>query len=83
MVSKTAQKSSILLLPAIVLKKVVIMSRLESNLELLKILEEYIQNHPDIRFHQALWNLRITTEDSQYYEEPSDSLKRSRGVSES
>jgi hypothetical protein len=53
------------------------MSRLESNLGLVKLLEDYLTKNPDIRFHQAMWNLGIITNDSQYNEEPSETLKRS------
>ena len=34
--------------------------RLESNREIIKILSDYIEENPDIRFHQMLHNLNIT-----------------------
>lgn len=68
------------------------MSRLKYNLEILKILEEYIVNNPDIRFGQALYNLNITrtlqsvgmNQDdptqwcSEFYTESKDTLERLR-----
>lgn len=35
------------------------MKRLEANLQILKLLEQYIQENPDLRFGQALYNLAI------------------------
>jgi len=62
------------------------MSRLKANLEILDKLNAYFMIHPDIRFHQGLWNLDIikgTMDDygdivfeDRYNEEPVDTLKR-------
>jgi len=67
------------------------MSRLKANLEILDKLNAYFTGHPDIRFHQGLWNLDIikgTMDDygdivcedryneDRYNEEPVDTLKR-------
>lgn len=35
------------------------MTRLEANLKILDYIEQYICNNPDVRFHQALFNLNI------------------------
>lgn len=72
------------------------MSRLESNIILLKHLEEYIKKYPDIRFGQALSNLNLATHrqkintDGQgekdylyediFYEEPQETLTKIRNV---
>ena len=62
--------------------------RKTANEEILSILKEYLENHPEIRFVQALWNLniiRISKEKmfndnyiivDDFYEEPTDTLKR-------
>lgn len=64
------------------------MNRKEENEKLLKILKDYLEANPDIRFIQALWNLRIIDRDpvwnpgeinppiDRFYEEPSETLKR-------
>lgn len=64
------------------------MSRKEDNEKLLKILKDYLEANPDIRFIQALWNLHIIDKDpiwnpgeinppiDRFYEEPSETLKR-------
>lgn len=52
------------------------MSRSESNLELIELLRKYVAQNPEIRLHQAMWNLQILTDDSQYNEEPSKTLER-------
>lgn len=51
-------------------------NRTEDNNKLIDIIISYINNNPDIRFHQALINLNITLEDSLYYEEPSETIER-------
>ena len=62
--------------------------RYKNNLIILNILREYLENNPDIRFIQALWNLGIIDRDSiwnigeinnpidRFYEEPDETLKR-------
>lgn len=52
------------------------MDRLKTNLEILKALENYFLQNPDLRFHQALCNLKINLNDTQYYEESLATLKR-------
>lgn len=64
------------------------MNRKEENEKLLKILKDYLEANPDIRFIQALWNLRIIDRDpvwnpgeinppiDRFYEEPGETLKR-------
>lgn len=59
-----------------------IFKRKSANEEILSILKDYLENHPEIRFVQALWNLNIMRVDDNYvivddfYEEPTDTLKR-------
>lgn len=59
-------------------------SRQESNAQLLSKLRRYLNNNPDIRFVQALFNLNYIKVDSNgqiidtYNEEPSETLKNSR-----
>ena len=64
--------------------------RKTANEEILSILKEYLENHPEIRFVQALWNLSIIRVNKEkmlndnyiiiddFYEEPIDTLKRIR-----
>lgn len=64
------------------------MNRKESNERLLKMLKDYLEANPDIRFIQALWNLHIIDREpiwnpgeinppiDRFYEEPDDTLKR-------
>lgn len=63
------------------------MNRYKNNLIILNILKEYLENNPDLRFIQALWNLKIIdskiTEGTghivpidRFYEEPFETLKR-------
>lgn len=66
------------------------MNRKEENEKLLKILKDYLEANPDIRFIQALWNLHIidgrtmvlspeanyTEVIDRFYEEPGETLKR-------
>lgn len=64
------------------------MNRKEENEKILKILKDYLEANPNIRFIQALWNLRIIDRDpiwkpgeagppiDRFYEEPSETLKR-------
>jgi len=40
-------------------KSEVLNNRLDSNLLLVEIMKAYLQQNPDIRFGQALWNLGI------------------------
>ncbi len=41
--------------------------RLKNNLEILKELEQYLKKNPDVRFSQALRNLKIVSEDTLDY----------------
>lgn len=65
------------------------MNRKEENEKLLKILKDYLEANPDIRFIQALWNLKIIDDKiiegnghdivvlvDRFYEEPGETLKR-------
>lgn len=58
------------------------MNRKEENEKLLKILKDYLEANPDIRFIQALWNLKLIDSKigegiiDRFYEEPSETLKR-------
>lgn len=46
------------------------MTRQEANRQIIQILSQYIEENPDIRFHQALHNLnleeQVVTEGGQY-----------------
>ena len=59
-----------------------ISKRKSANEEILSILKDYLEHHPEIRFVQALWNLNIMRVNDNYiivddfYEEPTDTLKR-------
>lgn len=55
--------------------------RKKYNEKLLKRLEEYLSENPEIRFIQALWNLGIIDKANdvfvdRYYEEPKVTYKR-------
>ena len=50
--------------------------RKENNLKILKKLESYLNEYPDIRFIQALWSLHIADGLDRFYEEPSITIKR-------
>lgn len=57
------------------------MSRKEDSEKLLKILKDYLEAHPDIRFIQALWNLKLIDRLGEgiidrFYEEPNETLER-------
>jgi hypothetical protein len=62
------------------------MTRLEANIEILKILSEYLEKNPDMRFGQALNNLGIveqklnidgsTVWENYFYIESEDTLNR-------
>lgn len=65
------------------------MNRKEGNEKLLQLLKDYLEANPDIRFIQALWNLKIIDDKiiegnghdivvpvDRFYEEPSETLKR-------
>lgn len=65
------------------------MSRKEDNEKLLKILKDYLEANPDIRFIQALWNLNIIDKQTidacgfeysfiidRFSEEPNETLER-------
>ena len=49
--------------------------RKESNKELVKILEEIVNAHPELRFGQILFNFQFIISDP-FYEESVDTLKR-------
>ncbi len=58
------------------------MTRQEANNKILNALKVYLDKYPDIRFIQALWNLRLIDRDDstyivdRFYEEPINTLKR-------
>ena len=52
------------------------MKRTEANKEILKLLSEFLEKNPDMRFNQALLGLDIIMESSDlFYEESKDTLK--------
>lgn len=54
-----------------------IKSRKENNKKLLKILEDYLDRNPEIRFNQALINMSIVSQGTdQFFEEPDETLNR-------
>lgn len=65
------------------------MKRSELNEQILRKLSKYLRDNPDIRFIQALWNLKIidsVTDEfgykeviDRFYEEPIHTLKRING----
>lgn len=75
--------------PFPVLVKFKIMNRIEANNKLLEILKETLCKNPELRFIQALWNLKIIDDKiiegnghdivvpvDRFYEEPAETLKR-------
>lgn len=65
------------------------MNRKEGNKKLLQLLKDYLEANPDIRFIQALWNLKIIDDKiiegnghdiivpvDRFYEEPGETLER-------
>jgi hypothetical protein len=50
--------------------------RQEANLKILEYIKEYINNNPQLRFIQILWNLDITNHQDRFNEEPQQTLKR-------
>lgn len=58
------------------------MTRQEANNKILNTLKMYLDKYPNIRFIQALWNLRLIDRDDstyivdRYFEEPEITLKR-------
>lgn len=66
------------------------MNRKEGNEKLLQLLKDYLEANSDIRFIQALWNLKIIDKEpswnpgevnppiDRFYEEPAETLKRIR-----
>ena len=58
-----------------------IVKRINANNKLVHVLSEYLSKHPEQRFIQALWNLKIIDSIDElivdrYYEEPTATLKR-------
>lgn len=62
-------------------------NRQEYNKKILAILSEYVEKYPDMRFTQALWNLKLIDHEpiidhkpliiiDRYYEEPWVTLER-------
>lgn len=58
------------------------MNRKEGNEKLLQLLKDYLEANPDIRFIQALWNLKLIDSKigegiiDRFYEESNETLKR-------
>lgn len=64
------------------------MDRIQANLKLLEILNEYLCKNPDCRFIQALWNLKLIDKEpswnsgevnppiDRFYEESNETLRR-------
>lgn len=54
-----------------------IKNRKEYNKKLLKLLEDYLNRNPEIRFNQALINMSIVSQGTyQFFEEPDETLNR-------
>lgn len=54
------------------------LKRINYNVEILERLREYLLANPNVRFCQALYNLRIVDKQDRYSEEPSRTLSRVR-----
>lgn len=58
------------------------MNRFQANQQILKKLEEYFYNNPDMRFHQGLMALKVespqpfTMPEDKFYEESEITLKQ-------
>jgi hypothetical protein len=52
--------------------------RINYNVELLETLKDYLLANPNVRFCQALYNLRIVDKKDRYNEESSRTLSRVR-----
>lgn len=52
--------------------------RINYNVELLETLKDYLLANPNVRFCQALYNLRIVDKQDRYSEESSRTLSRVR-----
>ena len=55
--------------------------RLEANREILRLLSEYLEAYPSMRFTQALYNLGLAGGE-RYNEEPWTTLERARSTIE-
>lgn len=51
-------------------------NRQEDNLEIHAIVGDYILEHPELRYIQALWALGIVDAEDRFYEEPPKTLER-------
>ena len=51
-------------------------NREKYNLAILNKLEEFLKEHPDFRFIQALWALNIVDKDDRFYEESVKTLDK-------
>lgn len=56
--------------------------RINYNIEILETLKDYLLKNPNIRFCQALYNLRIVDKQDRFYEESGRTLGRVREVLE-
>lgn len=52
--------------------------RINYNIEILETLKDYLLANPNVRFCQALYNLKIVDKQDRYYEESSKTLSRVR-----
>ncbi len=56
--------------------------RINYNVEILETLRDYFLKNPNIRFCQALYNLKIVDKEDRFSEEPSRTLSRVRAMVE-
>lgn len=52
------------------------LKRINYNIEILETLKDYLLANPNIRFCQALYNLKIVDKQDRFYEESSKTLSR-------
>jgi hypothetical protein len=52
------------------------MSRIDDNKKLLKIVEDYVNKCPNMRFIQILWALNIVDSTDRFYEESKTTLEK-------
>ena len=52
--------------------------RINYNIEILETLKDYLLANPNVRFCQALYNLRVVDKQDRYNEESSKTLSRVR-----
>lgn len=52
------------------------MNRLDNNLKIHEIVGDYLIDHPELRYIQALWALGIISREDRFYEEPNETLDK-------